>query len=129
MLSKRKLHELEQGVAKPKGKWSVSNKPLGPTAAAQAEGAPAMTAASVGDVSALTRRLLELLFECWAECGPAKAVGGGASPDLEGLQVLSGILSAAVALLGRLQQQQGEGGEGPSLPLQRSAFVRAVTMS
>jgi hypothetical protein len=46
-----------------------------------------MTAAAIGDVPGLTRRLISLLFDCWAECGPSKAVGGGASPELESLQV------------------------------------------
>ena len=97
-LTKRKLHELEREIAKPKGKWTVSSKTPGPTtvakAAAAAAGAtamadddavPALKAASVGDVIGLSRRLLALLFDCWAECGPSKAVGG--TPDLEGLQV------------------------------------------
>ena len=123
-LTKRKLHELEREIAKPKGKWTVSTKTPGPTtvakAAAAASGAtamaeasddavPALKAASVGDVTGLSRRLVALLFDCWAECGPSKTVGGGSSPDLEGLQVLTGILSAAVALLSRLLQKGGEG--------------------
>lgn len=38
---------------------------------------------------------MTLLFDCWAECGPSKAVEG---PDLEPLLALNGILSAIVTL-------------------------------
>ena len=139
-LSKKALHDLERGVAKPKGKWSVSGKVPGPStiakaaaaiaAAASATGSqveptvdegPVMTAATVSDVSGLTRRLIALLFDCWAECGPSKVVGGGAGAsagsagggsgkalELESLQVLSGILSSAFALLNRLLMSNRE---------------------
>jgi len=146
-LSKKALHDLERGVAKPKGKWSVSNKPPGPTTIAKAAAAaalasasastpgsilspaaeegPVMTAATVSDVSGLTQRLIELLFDCWAECGPSNLVGAGASGggssggkalELESLQVLSGILSSASSLLNRLllinREEKGDAEEG-----------------
>ncbi|KAG1657712.1 hypothetical protein FOA52_002516 [Chlamydomonas sp. UWO 241] len=73
-----------------------------------------------GDTAALTRRLLSLLFEVWAECGPAKTV---ASPELEPLQAMTGILSASVSLTNNLLMKRvsvaaAEGGDaGGTQPL------------
>ncbi len=107
------LERLDPHLARLLSAASTSTTPAEGSSAGQgkkrtAPGAVATHPSSEGqlqvDVPGQARRLLALLLECWAECGPTKTL---ASPELEPLQALTGILSAATLIVQQLLLSRG----------------------